>query len=81
MRDARARNAIRNRLPRLEAGNFGHCEPVGEGVHELKIDFGPGYRVYFANDGNEVILLAGGSKSTQPTDIRTALKRWKDYNA
>lgn len=58
-----------------EAGNFGDCEPVGEGVSEMRIHYGPGYRVYLAQRGMEVvILLAGGDKSTQSSDIKTALE-------
>lgn len=57
------------------AGNAGDVRPVGEGVLELRIDYGPGYRVYFTKRGREVvILLAGGDKSTQPDDIKTALR-------
>jgi putative addiction module killer protein len=63
------------RIERLAAGNPGDVKPVGEGVSELRIDFGPGYRVYFTKRGREVvILLAGGDKSTQATDIKTALR-------
>jgi putative addiction module killer protein len=63
------------RIERLAAGNPGNVKPVGEGVSELRIDFGPGYRVYFTQRGREVvILLAGGDKSTQATDIKTALR-------
>lgn len=63
------------RIERLAAGNPGDMKPVGEGVSELRIDFGPGYRVYFTKRGREVvILLAGGDKSTQATDIKTALR-------
>ena len=69
------------RIRRVENGNFGNCEPVGEGVSELKIDFGPGYRVYFGQDGDEVVLLCGGTKATQGQDIRTAKEYWRDYNA
>lgn len=66
---------IQARIDRAEMGNFGDCEPVGEGVSEMRIHFGPGYRVYFAQRGMElVILLAGGDKSTQSKDIKTALK-------
>jgi putative addiction module killer protein len=54
---------------------------VGDGVHELKIDFGPGYRVYFAADGDSIILLYGGDKSTQVRDIVKAKEYWSDYNA
>jgi putative addiction module killer protein len=82
LRDAKARSIIRNRLPRLENGNFGSCKQVGGGVHELKIDFGPGYRVYFGNDSDEVVLLlGGGDKSTQAADIKIAMERWENYNA
>jgi putative addiction module killer protein len=56
--------------------------PEGEGVTALKMDFGPGYRIYFGQDGKElVILLIGGDKSTQDQDIATAKKYWRDYNA
>ena len=62
-------------MERLAAGNAGDAKPVGEGVSELRIDYGPGYRVYFTRRGrNLVILLAGGDKSTQSTDIKTALR-------
>ena len=63
------------RIERLAAGNPGDVKPVGEGVSELRIDVGPGYRVYFTKRGREVvILLAGGDKSSQATDIKTALR-------
>jgi len=81
LRDQRGRGIIRNRLNRIQQGNFGSCEPVGEGVHELKIDFGPGYRVYFGVDGDQVILLGGGDKSSQAANIATAKQRWRDYSA
>jgi putative addiction module killer protein len=75
LRDARAKAAIRVRMRRAEEGNFGDCEPVGEGVSEMRIHYGPGYRVYFTRTGMEVvILLAGGDKSSQAKDIRKALK-------
>jgi putative addiction module killer protein len=81
LRDGKGRGIIRTRLNRLLEGNFSNCEPVGEGVHELKIDFGPGYRVYFGVDANLVILLTGGDKDTQPRDIARAKEFWLDYNA
>jgi putative addiction module killer protein len=75
LRDRRAARRIQVRIDRAEDGNFGDCEPVGEGVSEMRIHYGPGYRVYFAQRGTEVvILLAGGDKSTQSKDIKTALK-------
>ena len=74
LRDLRARARIQARIERLAMGNPGDVRPVGEGVSELRIDYGPGYRVYFTKRGSElVILLAGGDKSTQTSDIRTAL--------
>lgn len=75
--DARAR--IRLRLDRLRFGNMGDCQPVGDGVHELRIHFGPGFRVYFGNDGDKiVVLLCGGDKSTQRKDIEKAKVYWED---
>jgi putative addiction module killer protein len=68
-------------LDRVEDGNFGDCSPVGSGVHELKIHIGPGYRVYFGQDGDFVILLNGGKKATQDRDIKTAKQFWDEYNA
>lgn len=75
LRDLRARARIQARIERLSAGNPGDVEPVGEGVSELRINYGPGYRVYFKQRGPElVILLAGGDKTTQTRDIKTALR-------
>jgi putative addiction module killer protein len=63
------------RIERLAAGNPGDVKPVGEGVSELRIDYGPGYRVYYKKQGQKVvILLAGGDKNTQAKDIKTALR-------
>ncbi|MEO7651572.1 MAG: type II toxin-antitoxin system RelE/ParE family toxin [Bryobacteraceae bacterium] len=80
--DGAVRNRINARIRRVEeVGNYGDCEPVGEGVFELKLDSGPGYRVYFGVDGEEFILLGGGEKSTQVSDIKKAKECWEDYNA
>lgn len=75
LRDLRARARIQARIERLAGGNPGDAEPVGEGVSELRIDYGPGYRVYFKRRGRElIILLAGGDKSSQVKDIKAALR-------
>ncbi len=75
LRDIRARARVLVRVERLAAGNPGDVRPVGKGVSELRIDYGPGYRVYFIQQGQEiVILLAGGEKRTQAKDIKTALR-------
>ena len=75
LRDAQARTRIQARILRLRLGNPGDVKPVGEGVSELRIHHGPGYRVYYAQRGPLlVILLAGGAKPTQEKDIKTALK-------
>ncbi|MBF0332846.1 MAG: type II toxin-antitoxin system RelE/ParE family toxin [Alphaproteobacteria bacterium] len=74
LRDERARARVLVRIRRLELGNPGDLKPVGEGVSEMRIDYGPGYRVYFTQRGNTlVILLAGGDKRTQSHDIELAL--------
>lgn len=63
-------------------GNFGQCEPVGEGVFELKIDFGPGYRVYFGKIGSKcILLLCAGDKGSQKNDIQKAKVYFKDYQS
>ena len=75
LRDKQARARINVRIRRLSLGNPGDVKPVGEGVSELRIDYGPGYRVYFLQRGRElVILLAGGDKRSQQKDIETALE-------
>jgi putative addiction module killer protein len=75
LRDLRARARVQVRIERLASGHVGDAKPVGEGVSELRIDCGPGYRVYFTKLGTAVIiLLAGGDKRTQTTDIKTALR-------
>jgi putative addiction module killer protein len=75
LRDTRARARVQARIERLATGNPGDVRPVGEGVSELRIDYGPGYRVYFKPDrGTVIILLAGGDKRTQDKDIQNALR-------
>jgi putative addiction module killer protein len=78
--DRRARARILARLERLEAGNFGDAKYLRDGVSELRIDWGPGYRVYFGRDGRTVIvLLCGGDKRKQDADIRKAVEVWQEY--
>lgn len=78
--DIRRSRAILSRLRRLRLGLFGDCEPVGEGVLEMRIDLGPGYRGYFFRSGRRVILLlCGGDKNTQTRDIETAKRYGRDY--
>ena len=75
LHDIRARARILARIERLAAGNPGDVKPVGEGVSELRIDYGPGYRVYYKKHGRKaVILIAGGDKRTRAKDIKTALR-------
>lgn len=75
LRDRQARSRIDVRIRRLSIGNPGDVEPVGEGVSELRVDYGPGYRIYFVRRGPAlVILLAGGDKRTQNRDIRRAIE-------
>ena len=69
-------------LVRMEQGNLANAKSVGAGVSECRIDFGPGYRVYYGRDGDTlIILLAGGSKKRQQRDIEAAKERWRDYKA
>jgi len=75
LKDVRARARVLARIERLAGGNPGDVRPVGEGVSELRIDYGPGYRVYFKRVGRElIVLLAGGDKTSQAKDIKTALR-------
>lgn len=75
LKDIKGRFRIQARIDRAELGNFGDCEPVGEGVSEMRINFGPGYRVYFAQRGTLIVfLLLGGDKSSQAKDIKAAIK-------
>ncbi|MDP2786664.1 MAG: type II toxin-antitoxin system RelE/ParE family toxin [Pseudomonadota bacterium] len=80
LRDFRARIAILRRIDRVELGNFGDHKSVGGGVSELRIDVGPGYRVYYAQAGNTlVLLLLGGDKRSQQSDIEHAISCWNDW--
>lgn len=80
LRDNVAKQSITWRIERMKNGNFGDSKTVGGGVFELRIDVGKGYRVYFKNNGKEIIiLLVGGDKSTQEADIKTAKKMAEDF--
>lgn len=82
LRDRSAQQRVDARLTRVALGNFGDCKSVGEGVLELRIDYGPGYRIYFGRDGDDlVILLIGGQKKSQAKDIETAKEYWSDYKS
>jgi len=85
LKDERARALIASRLDRLAFGHTGDAEPVGQGVSELRIHYGPGYRIYFQKRGNTIIvLLCGGDKSTQEKDIKTAkcmAAEWSEQDA
>lgn len=82
LRDRQARARVQARLARVEVGNLGDVEPVGEGVMELRIDWGPGYRVYFARVGQVIVLLlCGGDKRTLQKDIKRAKEYFEDYKA
>ena len=80
LRDLNAVVKIEQRLDRVRLGNLGNSKSVGEGVCELKVDFWPGYRVYFGQFGSTIVLiLCGGDKSSQEQDIRKAKEYWKEY--
>ncbi len=80
LRDREARDRIDKRILRLSMGNAGDVRPVGEGVSEMRIDYGPGYRIYFTRrDDATVILLAGGDKSSQRRDIERALELARNF--
>lgn len=81
LRGSRIHGIILTRLDRVQKGNLGNCGRVGEGVSELRIDFGPGYRIYFGQDRDQVVLVGGGTKGTQAADIAKAKEYWRDYNA
>jgi putative addiction module killer protein len=78
--DTTTRARVTLAVYRLEAGNFSAAKGAGEGIYELRLDFGPGYRVYFGKDGEQlVILLGGGSKKRQQSDIEAAQALWQEY--
>ena len=78
--DTQAKARIATRLERLAAGNLGDCKPLYDGVWELRIDHGPGYRVYYARAGHALILLlCGGDKRKQQADIKRAISYWNDW--
>lgn len=80
LKDVVGRANITNRLNRLGLGNYGDCTSVGNGVHELRIHYGPGYRVFFAEQENTIVLLLfGGSKRTQKKDIKKAQGYWAEF--
>jgi putative addiction module killer protein len=80
LNDAQARARIAARIARLAVGNFGDCKALGDGVSELRVDWGPGYRVYYAMTGRTcVLLLCGGDKRKQTADIKRAIAYWRDY--
>ena len=80
LRDKEAVARIRARLNVVRRGSFGQCEFVGEGVSELKIDYGPGYRIYFGRKGNTiVVIISGGDKSTQSADVERAKALWEKH--
>ncbi|HXH55655.1 MAG TPA: type II toxin-antitoxin system RelE/ParE family toxin [Gammaproteobacteria bacterium] len=80
LKDSAGRYRIKERLDRVALGNLGDCKSIGGGVSELRLDFGPGYRIYFGKIGKKIILLlSGGDKSTQKKDIKRAIDYWNDY--
>lgn len=80
IKDKQVQARIRIRIQRVAAGNFGDCEPVGDGISELREHFGPGYRVYLARRGKAlVVLLCGGTKKSQAADIELARRYWADW--
>ncbi len=80
IKDKKAKAIVMARVDRMELGNLGDTKPVGDGVFELRIHYGPAYRVYYAQGGNRVyLLLCGGDKSTQKMDIKKAKQYWSDH--
>ncbi len=82
LRDKQGRRRIINRLFRVQQGNYRDVEPIGEGLSELRLFFGSGYRVYFGEDaGNIIVILCGGDKNSQSRDIDEAKAYWKEYQS
>jgi putative addiction module killer protein len=80
LKDRQAQARIAARFPRIENGNFGDCKSVGDGIWELRVDWGPGYRVYYALEGKHIVLLCeDGDKRTQDADIARAKARWNEW--
>ena len=81
LRDYKGKAQIYKRINRIRRGLIGYCRDVGDGIIELKIDFGPGYRVYCVDDGVTVLLLCAGTKRTQDADIARAKHNWRGYRS
>ena len=82
LRDSKTRAIVRVRINRLRQGNFGDCRHLGGGIYELRIHYGPGYRVYFGDlDAENVVLLCGGDKRTQKRDIKRAKEYWQELRS
>ena len=80
LEDPRSRDLIRARLARLRAGNFGDCKFIGQGLFELRVFYGPGYRIYFGHlSARKLLILIAGDKDSQVRDIQKALSYWADY--
>jgi putative addiction module killer protein len=80
LRDKRAKAKVIMQVDRMELGLFGDSQPIGDGLSELRIHYGPGYRVYYGKEGQQVyLLLCGGDKSTQSQDIKQAKVCWQDH--
>jgi len=80
LRDARAKAKVMIRVDRMELGLFGDVEPIGDGLSELRIHYGPGYRIYYGKEGEQIyLLLCGGDKSSQKKDIKLAKNYWQDH--
>lgn len=82
LKDSRNRRRILSRLRRVEQGHYGDCKNIQDGVFELRLFFGPGYRVYFGEEGETlIVLLCAGNKNSQDKDIQTAVMHWKEYKS